>query len=361
MNRFFLFACVCLIAGFSTFEGFAAEPGDFLTGLHRVELGPQIRFQQLGDFGLLMRGISGLGPSDFMWSLVLFCFCCVDTKLAARLAVFLLLGLWLREVIALGIGSPRPWWIEPRLRTFGDASGQPHSFGLPSGHAMIGTALWLYVAAEVKKPLVWAAAIVLALLICVSRVYLAVHFISDVTLGAFLGTLYVADYRKVEPRFWILWGKLSPRTRVVISFILSALMIIAPIAVRGIFASDPLPEAWMKFADPGRAVEVCVSFAGGLCGLGLALATVNEWFDRGGEWAVRIMRFCMAVVVLGLAELAGRWILKYGVPRELEGLHLTTVFMIRAGQAFLAWGLMPRLFLKLNLADPRAPDQSKTV
>jgi hypothetical protein len=160
----------------------------------------------------------------------------------------------------------------------------------------------------------------------------------------------------VESRFWARWWRLNPGTRILLATILSCLMALLPIVARALFASEPLPEAWSKFASLTRPVEVCVSLAGGMCGLGIALARVTAWFDAGGEWLERIFRFVIAVVLLGLAELASRLLLKYIVPHDMEGLRLAIVFAVRAGQALLAWDLIPQLFLRLNLVQPSRDD-----
>jgi membrane-associated phospholipid phosphatase len=81
------------------------------------------------------------------------------------------------------IGRPRPF-----AQGLWDALGpMPASFSMPSGHAMTAvagaTAVWLlYPAGR------WSVA-GLATLICLSRVYLGVHFASDVIVGALIGAL----------------------------------------------------------------------------------------------------------------------------------------------------------------------------
>jgi membrane-associated phospholipid phosphatase len=63
----------------------------------------------------------------------------------------------------------------------------PHSGSMPSGHA--ATAAAAATALGMLVPGARPAAYVLAALICVSRVYLGVHFASDVLAGAALGAL----------------------------------------------------------------------------------------------------------------------------------------------------------------------------
>jgi len=61
----------------------------------------------------------------------------------------------------------------------------PPSYSFPSGHTLIsfGAAATLYI----FNPRIGFPMLIIALLVGISRVYLGVHFVSDVIFGAFLG------------------------------------------------------------------------------------------------------------------------------------------------------------------------------
>lgn len=62
-------------------------------------------------------------------------------------------------------------------------------FGFPSGHAQHAVVLWGYLAWTTRKNL--GAAVILVFLIGLSRVYLGVHFVSDVVGGWTIGLLWL--------------------------------------------------------------------------------------------------------------------------------------------------------------------------
>lgn len=71
-----------------------------------------------------------------------------------------------------------------------------NSYSFPSGHAMIGTFIFGYIAYcffKVNK-IISGISIFFIIMISFSRVYLKVHFLSDVIVGIFLGLLFLVWY-----------------------------------------------------------------------------------------------------------------------------------------------------------------------
>lgn len=105
------------------------------------------------------------------------------TMLAALLISVFLGNVILKNIVA----RPRPSWVDPSVKLL---IPNPTDYSFPSGHTFMSFAaagsLFLYN----KKS--GAAAIVLASLIGFSRMYLYVHYPSDVLAGAFFGLVTAA-------------------------------------------------------------------------------------------------------------------------------------------------------------------------
>jgi len=129
------------------------------------------------------------------WGIVVLIMILVDPKSGMRAAIEILPVLWLTM---LTVNFPlkrffrrrRPFLAFVKARVLGP---RPKDFSFPSGHsaAAFGGALLLTTHVPVLGPLLYA----IALIVAVSRIYLGVHYPSDVVLGAAAGTLLATAYR----------------------------------------------------------------------------------------------------------------------------------------------------------------------
>lgn len=113
-------------------------------------------------------------------------------KLGARIFVALVLSVYINSLIKDVVALPRPFVYADdvvSLRT-------PEEFSFPSGHAQQAALFWGLVALHLRKRWFTALAAVIVLLIGFSRVYLGVHFPSDVVVGWALGAALALAYAR---------------------------------------------------------------------------------------------------------------------------------------------------------------------
>jgi len=90
---------------------------------------------------------------------------------------------------------PRPCQIDPGVGVICFSS----SYGFPSGAAQTGVLLAGIAFVESKKTIYRVLAILFAFFMCLSRIYLGVHFFSDVLGGMVSGALLVVIYARLFP------------------------------------------------------------------------------------------------------------------------------------------------------------------
>ncbi len=101
--------------------------------------------------------------------------------LGRAMLIGIILGLALAVLMQLLSGRPRP--IDARL-----VIPQPNTFSLPSGHATGGALLATLLVLDKKTTRFWKGiAVLLAILNAYTRLYLGVHYFSDVVAGTYLG------------------------------------------------------------------------------------------------------------------------------------------------------------------------------
>lgn len=155
-----------------------------------------------GFLDFLMPKLSLLGNSGAIW--VFAAFVLIATRKYRRYGFVLLAGLALgvltgNVILKNWIARPRPCWLDPGVRLL---IAVPGDFSFPSGHTL-SSAIGATILTRTDRRFGWAA-IPLAVLIAFSRLYLYVHFPSDVlggmVLGVLIGAAVFAGGRRVMAR-----------------------------------------------------------------------------------------------------------------------------------------------------------------
>ena len=134
----------------------------------------------------LMCGITRLGDAGIIW--ILLCIVLLVLPKTRKSGVIWMAALLVDLVICNGILKP----LVHRIRPFDVRTGiellvkRPTDFSFPSGHtaASFASVMALYLAGEKK---IWISSLGLAVLIAFSRLYLYVHYPTDVLGGVVAG------------------------------------------------------------------------------------------------------------------------------------------------------------------------------
>jgi membrane-associated phospholipid phosphatase len=297
----------------------------------------------------LMQFFTFLGNEEFFLLLIPLVYLCIDRRLGARLGCIVLLCDSLAFMLKLFFHLPRPYWIDSRIQV---AEGlRDTSYGLPSSHAQVSTAVWFFLAAHVKKAWMWIAAAILVFMISLSRVYLGVHFPTDIIGGWIVGALFLVLFLRYEPSLRKWFGSFSWQQQVAWAFMFSVLLFTLGFALRQLLSSTPDPAQWASMTQgESRSLAALAGRTGGLFGLGAGLAMMHKWarFEAGGNFAQQLARLFIALVGLMTLRIG----LSRIFPSEPESADWFFRFVRYALMTWWVAFLAPLLFLKLRLAQP---------
>lgn len=318
-----------------------------------------LSLQTLGDWLIgPMNSFTFLGNEDFYLLLFPLLYWCVESHLGIRIGVYLILSIGLNELFKAGFHDPRPYWYDGRVKLL---TGAEYSFGIPSGHAQNGVVIWSGLATQIRQGWAWALAIFLALGIGFSRVFLGVHFPTDVLLGWFLGILVLVLAVWLEKPVVEAFRKYGPWQKVGILFALSlAFILVNVVVIRTVNASFSVPVVWQENASvaapdepiapltPSGMVTIMASAFGFLAGV-IWLAP-RGGFNSGGPWMLRAARFLVGIV--------GVLALRYGLDAvfslladDFSTLGYALRYLRYVTIGFWMSALAPMMFVRLKLAE----------
>ncbi len=269
------------------------------------------------------QGVTFLGNAEFYLLLAPIFIWSVNYRLGARLGILLLLSAYINQALKELFMQPRP--CEPRPDVCID---QADSYGLPSGHAQNAIVFWGVIAQWIGTAWGWIAGILLMLLIGLSRIYLGVHFPTDVFMGWAIGIVILGIYIVLGERVEKWLGGLSLALQILLAL--------------------SLPILFLALQPNDVTTQVTGAFAGIAVGVALGVRYLD--FDAGGQFWKRAVRFLLGVAVVA-AIFFGLRIIFPG-----EGQSLYAIFrFVRYGFVGLWISLgAPWLFLRVGLADARA-------
>jgi membrane-associated phospholipid phosphatase len=314
--------------------------------------------QSLGDWLIPAMGVfTTLGYEQFYVLFLLLLYWSIDASLGLRLGLLLFFSGAVNHLFKVAFHGPRPYWYDSRVRALSSET----TFGVPSGHAQNAVVLWGVIATKVRKRWAWAGAVTLMFFISVSRLYLGVHFPSDVLVGWLLGLFLLAAFIRWEPRLAVWVEQKSRKKQVALAFSGSFLMLAFGSLTRSLLGDWTVPEVWIEgaqlaapLADPLAPLRFSELVAGAGVFLGLALGAIlthsRGGFSANGSYKKRITRLPLGLTVALLVFCGFNAILPELAPVTAAIL----LYLHYALVGFWITGLAPLLFIRLNLAS-RAP------
>jgi membrane-associated phospholipid phosphatase len=329
-----------------------------LLALYRwgIDLIQDIQGIQSPGLTTFVTAFSAMGTELLYIPALLLLLWCVDERKGARLGFIVILSTFANGFFKELFKQPRPFALEPSV----GLAFEP-SYGIPSGHAQLSLcfalplAVWACQSSPARrrgsKAAIRLGAALFILGIALSRLYLGVHFPTDILAGWLLGALILG-----------LWFLLEPRAAPLLETGGSRPALIA-VAVTAIIMNALYPRD--------------SSLAGLFLGFGGGYALMRKRFPfnaASGSLPVRLLRYALGIaggaliyqglklifpggdsLFAALPSWGSFWSAAWGAAWGAASPYYELGRFVRYGLLGLwASALAPRLFLNLRLAERHA-------
>jgi membrane-associated phospholipid phosphatase len=239
--------------------------------------------------------ITFIGGEEFYLLFLPLIFWCVDFREGACLTAIFLLSSYLNICLKDLFQQPRPFDVNPDVGLF-----TVEGYGLPSYHTQSAVVVWAGLAAWTHKRWLWIVGIVIIVLVSFSRIYLGLHFPTDILAGWAIGGALLGIYLVVQPVV----------ERQLVRLNLGMQTLIALAVPLGLLLIHPTEDTTSAMAA--------------LAGMGVGLALMQRClsFNTRGLWWQRAVRFLIGVGVIFALYLG----LKVVLPGEESAFYLVFRF-----------------------------------
>lgn len=240
----------------------------------------------------VMAAITHLGEETVFMVAALFVFWCVSKRHGYYLLAIGFAGTVLNQFLKLLFRIPRPWVLDSDFTIVESARAQATGYSFPSGHTQNAVGTFGGIARFTRRKWVRAAAIVVAVLVPLSRMYLGVHTPLDVGVAAVIAvalvfTLYPLMERS-DSRHGVMGAVLAVMLALAVGYLLFVSLYPFPADVDAANLASGVENAW----------KLLGATVGMLVGWWLDVRFIH--FDTRAVWYVQLIK-----LVGGLALLLG--------------------------------------------------------
>lgn len=278
----------------------------------------------------IIRFITSFSGEVFFILVLTLLFWAGDKRKGAKIAFLILLSAAVNTILKNTLQVLRPYQQDSSVFIISE-----NGFSTPSGHSQFAATFWPYFSylyLKNKKTLGITLSIFMPLLIGFTRIYLGVHFPTDVFLGLILGYLFSIGAILFTSDISLQYNKL-PRIFKILCFALIAFV--------------------CNYFSPADT-----SINGGFFGFGLGYVFLNEkstFEGRNGKWWQKALRLLLGIGILGVTYIG----LKLIGPGAESNYYQMYRFFRYCVIGLLGSFVLPVFFVALRLVPEKSNSESK--
>ncbi len=253
-----------------------------------------------------------LAGSEYFYLLFLpILFWCVDERFGARFGLVFLFSSFINSWTKVLFAQPRPFNLDPSV-------GLSHesSYGLPSGHAQGTATFWGLLAPRIKRPWGLLLAILVPAVVSFTRLYLGVHFPTDIIAGLVLGWGFALAGIFLGDTAAKLLASWNIRVRIIVAAALALAMNALNMhdtSLPGIFFGTAVGAAFLfeklRFdASSGSLGQKAARFGVGLAGVLILYLGIKLIVPGEGEALYALFRFIRYGLIGAWVSLGAPWL-----------------------------------------------------
>lgn len=301
--------------------------------------------QRNGFFDFLFEFFTYFGEELIVIAILGLVYWTVHKDIGKRLAMTVFLSIGINSILKVVIGRLRPFQVDDTIVNLRPETSS--SYAMPSGHTQSASTTFFGLGYFFKKKNLLIGAIIITCLVALSRMYIGVHYLSDVLVGGLLGILVVYVFNDILNR-------ISNPHRVYHLIGLLSFLAFFILMIIELLKTNPLPAS-----DFYHQLETVAKMIGALVGfvIGIEIERKMVGFKNHKDIKKNVIRFVLGIIIVFLVRVILSELFTFIIdPEQLTSqayagyiLGLFLDFIRYAVMVIIGIGVYPMLFKKVNI------------
>ena len=292
----------------------------------------KVRIPVLNEF---MLAVTTLGEETAFLAIALVLFWCVDKYIGYYTLSVGFIGTIANQFMKLWFRIPRPWVLDPNFTILEQAREAASGYSFPSGHTQSAFGTFGSIAYVTKNRTVRILAIIIPILVGLSRMYIGVHTPLDVGVSALAAIVLIAGLKPV----------VFSNNRKYMPLLLAGMLLLA---VGFLFFVElyPFPTD-IDMHNYESGIKNAYTLWGALLGMVVVYIVDEKWlnFSTKAVWWAQILKVLLGLVLVLIVKSGTKEILNSLLGESVGRAARYFLTVVTAG---ILWPLSFRWFSRLG-------------